>query len=171
MTFVALTPEQIEAAKIEMATVGPGTLTRRIVAPAAITPDPDRVGRVAAKVAGTIAELRKKLGDHVALNEMIAIIDCREVAEAKSDYLAAAVQYDLQNHLFLREKGLFEKKITAEQLFLKAKTTFAEAKLRLDLARQKLAALDLSEQEIAALARSRSPACAARRSERRSPAE
>lgn len=165
--LVKLTPGQIEAAKIEMAAVRPGTLRKRIVVPAAVTPDPDRVGRVAAKVAGTIAELRKKLGGQVALNEVIAIIDSREVAEAKSDYLAASVQYDLQNQLFLREKGLFEKKITAEQLFLKAKTAFAEAKLRLDLARQKLAALDLSEQEIAAL--SSQPISNLRRKEIRAP--
>ncbi|MEK4031812.1 efflux RND transporter periplasmic adaptor subunit [Methylocystis sp. IM2] len=75
----------------------------------------------------------------------------REVADAKSEYLAALANFDLQSQLFQREKGLFEKKITAEQLFLKAKTTFTEARLRLDLARGKLAALDLSESEIAAL--------------------
>nr|CCD32091.1 Efflux transporter, RND family, MFP subunit [Methylocystis sp. SC2] len=165
--LVKLTLAQIEKAKIETATVGPGTLTRRFVVPAVVTPDPDRVGRVAAKVVGTVAELRKRLGDRVALNEVIAVIDSREVADAKSDYLAASVQYDLQNQLFLREKGLFEKKITAEQLFLKAKTTFAEAKLRLDLARQKLAALDLSEQEIAAL--STQPISSLRRKDIRAP--
>ncbi|AZG78883.1 efflux RND transporter periplasmic adaptor subunit [Methylocystis rosea] len=165
--LVKLTLEQIEAAKIETAPAGPGTLTKRLVAPASMTPDPDRIGRVAAKVAGTIAELRKRLGDNVALNEVIAVVDSREVADAKSGYLAAAVQYDLQNQLFLREKGLFEKKITAEQLFLKAKTSFAEAKLRLDLARQKLAALDLSESEITDLPSQ--PISSLRRKEIRAP--
>ncbi|MFA6206840.1 MAG: efflux RND transporter periplasmic adaptor subunit, partial [Methylocystis sp.] len=105
----------------------------------------------AAKVAGVVEEMRKRLGDQVARGETIAIIDSREVAEAKSEYLAASANFDLQNVLFQREKGLFEKKITAEQLFLKAKTVFMEAKVKLDLARQKLAALDMSEQEIAAL--------------------
>lgn len=165
--LVKLTTEQIEVAKIEMAPVGAGMLTRRIIVPAAIKSDPDRLARVAAKVAGAVAELRKRLGDPVAQNEVIAVIDSREVADAKSEYLAAAVQYDLQNQLFLREKGLFEKKITAEQLFLKAKTSFAEAKLRLDLARQKLAALDLSEPEIAAL--STQPISGLRRKDIRAP--
>jgi cobalt-zinc-cadmium efflux system membrane fusion protein len=165
--LVKMTPAQIEKSKIETAPVSPGTLTRRVVVPALVTPDPDGVARVAAKVVGTVAELRKRLGHNVALNEVIAVIDSREVADAKSDYLAASVQYDLQNQLFLREKGLFEKKITAEQLFLKAKTTFAEAKLRLDLARQKLAALDLSEQEIAAL--SAQPISSLRRKDIRAP--
>ncbi|MBG0801414.1 efflux RND transporter periplasmic adaptor subunit [Methylocystis sp. H4A] len=148
---VRLSAAQIEASKIATATVGPGVVTRRITAPAAIKPDPDKIARVAAKVAGVVEEMRKRLGDQVARGETIAIIDSREVAEAKSEYLAALANFDLQNVLFQREKGLFEKKITAEQLFLKAKAVFMEAKVKLDLARQKLAALDMSEQEIAAL--------------------
>lgn len=150
--LVKLSAEQIDAAKIETARVGPGVLTRRITVPAAIKPDPDRLARVAAKVSGVVGELRKRLGDNVARNETIAIVDSREVADAKSEYLAALANYDLQSKLYQREKALFEKKITAEQLFLKAKAVFTEAKLRLDLARGKLAALDLSEAEIAALA-------------------
>lgn len=148
---VRLSAAQIEASKIATAKVGPGVITRRITAPAAVKPDPDKIARVAAKVAGVVEEMRKRLGDQVARGETIAIIDSREVAEAKSEYLAASANFDLQNVLFQREKGLFEKKITAEQLFLKAKTVFMEAKVKLDLARQKLAALDMSEQEIAAL--------------------
>lgn len=148
---VRLSPAQIETSKILVKAVGPGDISRQLTAPAAVTPDPDKIARVAAKVAGVVEELRKRLGDTVARGETIAIIDSREVAEAKSEYLAALANFDLQNVLFQREKGLFEKKITAEQLFLKAKAVFMEAKVKLDLARQKLAALDMSEQEIAAL--------------------
>jgi len=148
---VRLSPAQIETSKITVKAIGPGDISRQLAAPAAVTPDPDKIARVAAKVAGVVEELRKRLGDNVTRGETIAIIDSREVAEAKSEYLAALANFDLQNVLFQREKGLFEKKITAEQLFLKAKAVFMEAKVKLDLARQKLAALDMSEQEIAAL--------------------
>lgn len=164
---VRLSAAQIEASKITTAPVGPGVITRRITAPAAVKPDPDKIARVAAKVTGVVEELRKRLGDPVARGETIAIIDSREVAEAKSEYLAASANFDLQNVLYQREKGLFEKKITAEQLFLKAKTVFMEAKVKLDLARQKLAALDMSEQEIAALPSQ--PIADLRRKEIRSP--
>lgn len=148
---IPLTPAQIEAAKIGVAKAGPGVIRRQIIAPAAVKPDPDHLARVAAKVAGVVAEMRKKLGDEAQKGETVAIIDSREVADAKSEYLAAMANYELQSQLYQREKGLFEKKITAEQLFLKAKATYTEARLRLDLARGKLAALDLSESEIAAL--------------------
>ncbi len=150
--LIKLSPEQIAAARIGFVKAGPGVIKRQITVPAAVKPDPDRLARVAAKVSGVVAEMRKRLGDEAAKNETVAIIDSREVADAKSEYLAALANYDLQSKLFQREKGLFEKKITAEQLFLKAKATFTEARLRLDLARGKLAALDLSESEIAALA-------------------
>ena len=148
---VKLTPDQIAAAHIDTAWVEGGALTRRIMVPASVTPDPDRIGRVAAKVAGTVAEMRKKLGDGVQKGEVIAIIDSREVADAKSEYLAGHANYNLQDAIYQREKGLFDKKIIAEQLFLRTKTIFTEAKLRLDLARQKLASLDVSELEIETL--------------------
>jgi cobalt-zinc-cadmium efflux system membrane fusion protein len=152
---VKLTPEQLAKAKIEFASVGKGTIARRLTVPGTITADSDRIGRVAAKVVGTVAELRKRLGDSVAKGEVVAILDSREVADAKSDYLAATVTLDLQRTLFEREQALFERKISAEQQFIRARSAFVEAKLRVDVARQKLAALDLSEKDVANLSMER----------------
>jgi cobalt-zinc-cadmium efflux system membrane fusion protein len=161
--LVKLTSEQIAAAHIQTARVQGGALTQRLVVPAAITPDPDRIGRVAARVMGTVAEMRKKLGDSVKKGEVIAVIDSREVADAKSEYLAALANFSLQEAIFQREKGLFDKKIIAEQLFLRTKTVFTEARLRLDLARQKLASLDIGDAEVQSLPNQ--PVAALRRKE------
>lgn len=150
--LITLSPDQIRAAKIEIAPVTSGVLLRRLLAPATLKPDPDHLARVAAKVSGVIAEMRVRLGADVLRDETIALIDSREVADAKSEFLAASVNHDLQEQLFQREKGLFEKKIIAEQTFLRAKTLYADARVKFDLARQKLAALDLSETEITDLA-------------------
>jgi membrane fusion protein, heavy metal efflux system len=149
--LIHLTETQIQAAKITTAEIKPGVIRRRISVPASVTPDVELVGHIAAKVAGTVGQMRKRLGDPVAKGEVVALLDSREVADAKSEYLAATTNYDLQNTLFQRDKGLYTKQIIAEQLFLKSRAAFTEAKLRLDLARQKLAALDLSDAEIAAL--------------------
>ncbi len=165
--LVRLTESQIQAAKITTAQIEPGFIRRKISVPASITPDPELVGHVAAKVAGTVAELRKKRGDSVAKGEVVAVLDSREVADAKSEYLAAVTHHDLQNTLFQRDKGLYAKQIIAEQLFLKSRAALTEAKLRLDLARQKLAALDISDAELAALPSE--PISALREKEIRSP--
>jgi cobalt-zinc-cadmium efflux system membrane fusion protein len=146
-----LTAEQIAKAKIELAPADKGTLARRLSVPGAIAPDSDRIGRVAAKVIGTVAELRKRLGDPVTKGEVIAVLESREVADAKSDYLAAMVQFDLQKTLFEREQTLWAQKISAEQQFLRARNAFREAELKVNVSRQKLSALDLTEPEIADL--------------------
>lgn len=148
---IHLSAAQIEAANIEVATVQAGSLARRFSVPGIVTLNADRVARIPAMVVGTVADLRKRLGDEVAEGEVIAVLESREVAEAKSEYLAAVVNFDLQKTLFEREQSLWEKKITAEQQFLRARATFTEAELQADLARQKLSALDVDEEEAAAL--------------------
>jgi cobalt-zinc-cadmium efflux system membrane fusion protein len=148
---VRLTDEQIARSKIGVATAAACTIARGVSAPGTVLPDPDRVGRVAAKVAGTVAELRKRLGDTVAKDEVVAVLESREVAEAKSEYQAAVVSLNLQKALYEREQVLADKKIIPEMQFLRTRHAFLEAELRVALARQKLAALDLSASEIARL--------------------
>jgi len=149
--LIKLSPAQIAALRIEVAPVGPGTLSRTVRVPGNVTMDPDRIGHVPAKVIGTVVELRKRLGDVVQKGEVVAYLESREVADAKSEFLTAGANLELQTTLFERERSLFEKKISAEQQFLRAENAFSLSKLRHDLARQKLSALDVDEAEIAEL--------------------
>ncbi|MER2269281.1 efflux RND transporter periplasmic adaptor subunit [Methylobacterium oxalidis] len=148
---VALTPAQIEASGIRVAEARPGTLRHALTVPGTVVPDGERVARVAAKVVGTVAELRKRLGESVEKGEVVAVLDSREVAEAKNDYIAALVGQELQETLFERDHALWDKKISAEQQFLRARTGLVEARLKVDLARQKLSALGVPDAEVAAL--------------------
>ncbi len=154
---VAMSPERVAAAGIPVAPAASGPLTRRLTVPGVIAMDADRVGRVAARVIGTVAELNKRLGDQVAKGETIAVLDSREVADAKSELLASLVNQELQSTLFEREQSLWDKKISAEQQYLRARSTFAEAQLRVDLARQKLTALGVSDREVAGVRREVKP--------------
>jgi len=138
-----MSPEQMEMQDIKVAPVAPGQLQRHIVVPGMITPVADRIARVPARVVGTVAEMRKQLGDAVKADEIVAVLDSREVADAKSEYLTARVNLDLQTTNFERAKALWERRVSAESQYLQAQATFSEAQLRLDLARQKLSALGL----------------------------
>ena len=91
-----MSADQIESAKIAVEPVAAGSLARRLTVPGIVTPDADRVARVAGKVVGTVAELRKRLGDPVAKGEVVAILDSREVADAKSELFSANVALELQ---------------------------------------------------------------------------
>ena len=146
-----LSPNSIEAAGIEVAEVKSGIIARRIIVPGTIVPQADRIAHVAVKLSSIVAELRKNIGDAVEKNEVLAILESREVADAKSEYLAARLTNELQQDLFERDKSLWDKKISSEQQFLRSRNEAARAKVRNDIARQKLFALGLTEPEIAGL--------------------
>src|SRR5712671_1098468 len=164
---IRLTDDQIEAAGIELAAVQNGTLTRRIVVPGTIVPHADRIARVSVKLSATVTELRKKLGDSVTKGEVIAVLESREVANAKSEYLAARLNNDLQRNLYERDKMLWDRHVIAEQIVLRSQSAAAQAKVNLGTARQKLLALGVTEDELSALADE--PETSLRRQEVRAP--
>jgi len=151
-TKVAIADKQIDQSKILVQPAQAGLLLTRLRVPGTIIPDRNRVGRVPSKVVGTVAELRKRLGESVRAGEVIAILDSREVADAKSEYLAAIVNFRLQETLYQREKTLWEKRVSSEQRLLRADATSREAQVRRDVAKQKLSALGVGEESIARLA-------------------
>jgi cobalt-zinc-cadmium efflux system membrane fusion protein len=97
----------------------------------------------------------------------VTCLESREIADAKSEYLAARLTNELQQDLFERDKALWDKKISTEQQFLRSRNQAANAKMRYDIARQKLFALGLAEAEISGLPNE--PEATLRRQEVRSP--
>jgi cobalt-zinc-cadmium efflux system membrane fusion protein len=148
---IKLTARQVDAGKFAVAEVRAGKLSKRISVPGSIVPSDDRIARVAVRLLGTVFELRKRLGDNVQAGEVMAVIESREVADAKSEYLAARLVFDLQQTLFNRSTKLFEGKVLSENDFLRARTTFEDARVKIEIARQKLFALSLTAEQIEAL--------------------
>ena len=149
--ILRLTQEQLTAAGVELTTVRGGTLARHITVPGTVVPHADRIARVSVRLSATVAELRKKIGDPVAKDEILAILESREVADAKSEYLAARLTDELQQDLFQRDKMLWDKRVSNEQQFLRSRNAAAQTRMKLDIARQKLLALGIAQQEIATL--------------------
>src|SRR5882757_3083813 len=111
---IALSDEQIRDAGITLAQASGGTLKRHFLAPGSLVPDADHIGRVSVRVLATVTELRKRLGDSVEKGEIVAVIESREVADAKSEYLAARLTSELQQTLLARQKPLNETRAVSE---------------------------------------------------------
>jgi cobalt-zinc-cadmium efflux system membrane fusion protein len=150
-TAIVLTQDQIKTTGIEWTPVQPGNLARRVTFQGTVIPHADRIARVSVKVSGTVAELKKKIGDPVAKGDVVAVLESRELADAKSEFLAARLTDELQQDLYARDRTLWDKRISNEQQYLKSRNAAAQSRMRLDISRQKLAALGLSPNEIAAL--------------------
>ena len=107
------------------------------------------------------------LGEEVRRGDVLAVLESREVADAKGEFLAATRSAALAETTLAREARLWQQRISAQQEFLQARTAAEEARIKVDLGRARLAALGLSEAEISALPRQ--PAAALRRLELRAP--
>lgn len=164
---IKLTDAQLTEAHIDLAQAESGILAHRIIVPGTINPVADRIARVAVKLSGTVAELRKNIGDPVIKGEVLAILESREVADAKSEYLAARLTNELQQTLFQRDRMLWEGRAATEQQFLRSRNLTAQTEMKFNISRQKLFALGLSESEIAALPNE--PEALLRRQEVRAP--
>jgi membrane fusion protein, heavy metal efflux system len=165
--LVKLTERQVDAGRFAVTEVQGGVLSKRITVPGSIVPSGDHIARVAVRLLGTVSELRKRLGDPVEAGEVVAVIESREVADAKSEYLGARLVFDLQQTLFSRSTRLFEGKVLSENDFLRARTTFEDARVKIEIARQKLFALSLTAEQIDALPQQ--PVETLRRQELRAP--
>ncbi|MBN9560372.1 MAG: efflux RND transporter periplasmic adaptor subunit [Alphaproteobacteria bacterium] len=164
---VTMTAEQIAAAGIAVSPIGDGTLIDHIMVPGTVTANVDKLARVTARVGGIVADVRKRLGSSVSAGETLAVIESREIADAKGEFLAAGRTAKLAEVTLARETKLWQLRISAEQDLLQARAKTEEARIRLDLGRQRLSALGLSDAEIEALPHQ--PVAALRRLEVRAP--
>ncbi|HHD11092.1 MAG TPA: efflux RND transporter periplasmic adaptor subunit [Deltaproteobacteria bacterium] len=130
---------------------GSGKLHVYVEATGEIKPDPDLVSHLVPRVSGIVSEVRKKVGDWVKEGEIMAIIESRELADAKSAYLTARERFKLAEFEFKRKERLWKEKIVAEKDYLKAKKMFAEAQIELMAREQKLHALGLTDADVKGL--------------------
>lgn len=148
---IRMDEERIALAKIEQIKVGPATMATRLSVPAVIAPDANQVAHVSVKLSGTVAELRKNIGDEVKKGEILGALESREVADAKSEYMAARLSNDLQQDLTTRDKAAWGSKAIPEQQYIRSRNAASQTAMRLDIARQKLFALGVDESEIVAI--------------------
>ncbi|MBI4564584.1 MAG: efflux RND transporter periplasmic adaptor subunit [Planctomycetes bacterium] len=111
---------------------------------------PDKYARVAPRIAGVVREVKAVIGRTVSAGDVLALLDSPAFGVAKSDYLQALSVLSLRQKTYDTEKALAPRITTARQM-MEAETAFEEAKLAVQGAEQKLAALGLSAQEIGRL--------------------
>jgi len=148
---VQLTEKERKEFGIEIATVEKGKLQVRKNLSGEVVVNADRISHIVPRLPGIVTEVRKSLGDTVYPGEVMAIIESRELADAKATYLAAKERVNLARLNFTREKNIWEKKISSEQEYLDAKQVLAETDIERRSSEQKLHALGFSDEYVKSL--------------------
>ena len=145
-------PDLAKKMGFETESAGPGTIISTLELPGEIAFNADMVSHVVPRVQGVVLQSPKNLGDKVQSREIIAVIDSRELGEAKTRYLVAVEREKLARYNFERVQRLWEAQTIAEKEFLTTQKAFLEEKIELTSARRKLMALGLNEREMSNLA-------------------
>ena len=125
-----------------------GSVSTIVELPAEVMWNADGVAHVVPRVSGQAREVHGRLGDQVHAGDVLAVIDSRELAEARAGDLAAEARLSLMRVSLERVEKLFEKQIAPEEELLKAKLELAEAGIDHRNTEAKLRALGLTAAQI-----------------------
>lgn len=139
--LIEMSPEQIQAAGIATAAAGPASIRTELVLPGEVRFNEDRTAHVVPRVAGVAESVSASLGQDVRKGQALAVIASAELADLRSDALAAGKRLELARITYAREKKLWEQKISAEQDYLQAEQAYREAQIASHAARAKLDAI------------------------------
>ena len=141
---VKLSEPQVRQANIGIEAVGPGAIQSVAEFPGEVHFNEDRTAHVVPRLAGVAEAVSANLGETVKKGQLLAVVASTTLSEQRSEFLTAQRRRDAAKTTFVREKKLWEDKISAQQDYLQAQTDLQEADIALHNARQKLAAIGAS---------------------------
>jgi cobalt-zinc-cadmium efflux system membrane fusion protein len=150
-TQVLLTDRQAHLAGIQTRPAAFGPIRVELELPGEISVNQDRLAQVTSRVSGVVKEVHRNLGDMVAAGEVVAVVESRELADAKLDCLAAQTSVCVAEADFQRQEQLWWQRASTEQEYRAARQAVAQEQFRLRCSQQKLEALGLSAQELDSL--------------------
>ncbi|MBY9068036.1 efflux RND transporter periplasmic adaptor subunit [Hyphomonas sp. WL0036] len=127
---------------VDTASLAPLASTLKL--PAEIRFDADRIANVSASIEGIVARVAASEGASVRKGETLAVLNSRELAGLKADYLTAVSAESLARDTLMREQKLWDQKITAEADLQAAKASVATAEANRKAAENKLHAVGVS---------------------------
>jgi cobalt-zinc-cadmium efflux system membrane fusion protein len=133
---------------LRIAEAGPGDVETTIELPGEVRVNGDRMAHVSPRVGGVVRQVHASLGDTVRDGVILAVLDSRELADAKAAFLAARERLSLAEASFKREERLWNERVSSEQDYLDARRGRAEARIELRAVEQKLHALGVPQSQL-----------------------
>lgn len=145
---VRLPEDELLDAGIEIAEAKGGVIERVLMVAGEVVLNADRVAHMVPRVAGIVRQVTTRLGDRVKESEVMAVLESRELAEAKSDDIAAEERLTLARANFTRAEQLKARGISSEEDYLTAKQQLAEAQIEHRKTEARLHAFGLSQEQV-----------------------
>lgn len=138
---VSMSEAQMQQNGLTLAVAGPARIEQVLTLHGEIKLNEDRMVHMLPRLAGTVESVLVNVGDKVKQGQLLAVLQSAELADVRSQWLAANQRAELARSSFEREQRLWQEKISPEQDYLQARHAWQEANITLQNARQKLLAL------------------------------
>ena len=135
---IKLTDAQITAAGIKVEPLAAANVRNRIVVPAEIQANQDRIAHVTPRIAGRIVKAPAALGERVRAGQTLALLDSIELGDAQSAYLQVASRFATARADFERAEGLNRDQIISQKEYLRIRSEYQQSGAALRAAEDKL---------------------------------
>lgn len=120
---VTLTREQLDAAKITVATASVGSSAATLRLTAVVGPDLDAQLHVTPKVPGVVRSISKQLGDAVAKGDVLCELDSVELGQAVAEWVKERTLLEAQRAVLAQEEELLGRRVTLAKTLLEREET------------------------------------------------
>ena len=141
---IALTPQQIATAGIELTHPSIGGSGGVIELPATVEGDPQGTRVVSAAIGGRVVALTRNLGESVRRGDTLAVIESQDAAALNAEVEKAKARADLARSNLARDEALLARGFRAKRDVESSRAAAREADVALQQARQQVAAAGIS---------------------------
>jgi membrane fusion protein, heavy metal efflux system len=145
---VILSAEAIREFGVEVAVAAGGKLEQTLKLPGEVVLNADHVAHIVPRVTGIVREVCKNVGDKVETGEVMAVMESRELAEARAADLSAEARLRLAENNFKRVEKLVRDKIAPEQEYYEAQQKLEEAQIQHRETEAKLQAVGIPHDQV-----------------------
>jgi len=117
-----------------------------MVFPATVESDPSRTANVVVPLTGRITELKVGLGDHVTRNQLLAVVDSGDMAQAYADVAKATDALTLAKKGLERARGVQQAGGNAVKDLESAQSGYSQAQAELERAQTRLQSINVAAQ-------------------------
>lgn len=146
---IRLTSAVMREFGIEVRMATGGRIGRTVRLSGEVIYNTDRIAHVSPMVAGRVQQVHVSVGDRVEAGQTMAVLTSRELAAARSDYLAAVAKLELARENLGREKRLLSDKVGTTRAAAAARQAYREADIERNQAVNALFALGYSREQVA----------------------
>lgn len=135
--------EAVRKTGLDVAVVDRRPMEESVQCPGQICYDPTRLASVSARVPGTVWRVEKHVGQLVHEGDVLALVDAKEVGQAKTELIEALAHEQLQRRVFTRLESLAAQGVVPGARAQEADAALVQARARVLRAKEALVNLGL----------------------------